>query len=56
MHDAAPAAIASQAQAQQLRRIVLDTSIAAIVVVGMGLMRGFYSNELMLFNFIAFLA
>ncbi|HET6309148.1 MAG TPA: hypothetical protein VFG12_18290, partial [Rhodopila sp.] len=38
------------------RRIVLDTAIAAAVVTMMGALRGLYSNELMLFNFIVFLA
>jgi branched-chain amino acid transport system permease protein len=40
----------------RIRRIVLDTGIAATVVIAMGVMRGVYSNELMLFNFIIFLA
>ncbi len=34
------------------RRIILDASIAAVVVLIMGALRGVYSNELMLFNFI----
>jgi len=38
------------------RRLLLDGSIAAIVVIAMGALRGVYSNELMLFNFIIFLA
>ena len=38
------------------RRLLLDGTIAAIVVVAMGAVRGVYSNELMLFNFIIFLA
>jgi branched-chain amino acid transport system permease protein len=38
------------------RRIILDASIAAVVVLIMGAVRGVYSNELMLFNFIVFLA
>jgi branched-chain amino acid transport system permease protein len=54
VHD--PAALARQARSQQLKRIVLDTSIATAVVILMGVLRGVYSNELMLFNFIAFLA
>jgi len=40
----------------RIRRVILDGSIAAAVVVGMGVLRGIYSNELMLFNFIIFLA
>ncbi len=40
----------------RVRRIVLDAGIAALVVVIMGFARGFYSNELMLFNFIVFFA
>jgi branched-chain amino acid transport system permease protein len=39
-----------------VRRVVLDSSIAAAVVIGMGVVRGFYANELMLFNFVVFLA
>jgi branched-chain amino acid transport system permease protein len=48
--------LARQARRLQIRRIVLDSSIAAFVVLAMGVARGVYSNELMLFNFIAFLA
>ncbi len=51
-----PALLARQARRLQIRRIVLDSSIAAFVVLAMGVARGVYSNELMLFNFIAFLA
>lgn len=36
-------------------RIILDAAIATAVVAVMGIMRGVYSNELMLFNFIMFL-
>jgi branched-chain amino acid transport system permease protein len=36
-------------------RAVLDAAIAAVVVAGMGVARGVYSNELLLFNFIMFL-
>ena len=43
------------ARVSRIRRIVLDTSIAAAVVLAMGVLRGVYSNELMLFNFIVFL-
>ena len=39
----------------RLRRAILDSAIAAIVIAGMGIARGVYSNELMLFNFIMFL-
>jgi branched-chain amino acid transport system permease protein len=39
----------------RLRRTILDSAIAAIVIAGMGIARGVYSNELMLFNFIMFL-
>jgi len=46
---------ASEVRKKQIKRVVLDSSIAAAVVIGMGVMRGFYSNELMLFNFIIFL-
>ncbi|HEX2942546.1 MAG TPA: branched-chain amino acid ABC transporter permease [Rhodopila sp.] len=45
-----------EARARLTRRVVLDTAIAAAVVTLMGVMRGVYSNELMLFNFIMFLA
>lgn len=38
------------------RRMVLDLGVAAVVVAAMGLARGIYPNELMLFNFIMFLA
>jgi branched-chain amino acid transport system permease protein len=54
--DTSQTVLARQARAQQVRNIVLDCSVAAIVVIGMGVVRGLYSNELMLFNFIAFLA
>jgi branched-chain amino acid transport system permease protein len=47
---------AAEARNRHLRRIVLDSSIAAAVVILMGVARGVYSNELMLFNFIVFLA
>jgi branched-chain amino acid transport system permease protein len=47
---------AAEARNRHLRRIVLDSSIAAVVVILMGVARGVYSNELMLFNFIVFLA
>ena len=36
-------------------RIILDAAIATAVVAVMGIARGVYSNELMLFNFIMFL-
>jgi branched-chain amino acid transport system permease protein len=36
--------------------VLLDGAIAAAVVIVMGVLRGVWSNELMLFNFIAFLA
>jgi branched-chain amino acid transport system permease protein len=38
------------------RRAVLDSAIVAVVIAGMGIARGVYSNELMLFNFIMYLA
>jgi branched-chain amino acid transport system permease protein len=47
---------AAEARNRHLKRIVLDTSIAAVVVILMGIARGVYSNELMLFNFVVFLA
>jgi branched-chain amino acid transport system permease protein len=47
---------AAEARNRRLKRIVLDTSIAAVVVILMGVARGVYSNELMLFNFVVFLA
>ncbi len=47
--------IASGTGKRPVRRIILDAGIAAAVVAGMGVMRGVYSNELMLFNFIVFL-
>jgi len=47
---------AAEARRRLIRRVVLDTSIAAAVVIFMGVVRGFYSNELMLFNFVVFLA
>lgn len=47
--------IATEARKRLIRRVVVDTAIAAAVVIGMGVMRGVYSNELMLFNFIVFL-
>jgi branched-chain amino acid transport system permease protein len=37
------------------RRAILDAAIVAVVIAGMGIARGVYSNELMLFNFIMFL-
>jgi hypothetical protein len=46
---------AAEVRTKLIRRVVLDTSIAAAVVIFMGVARGFYSNELMLFNFIVFL-
>ncbi len=39
----------------RLRRTLLDASIATVVIAGMAIARGVYSNELMLFNFIMFL-
>ncbi|HUN39459.1 MAG TPA: branched-chain amino acid ABC transporter permease [Acetobacteraceae bacterium] len=56
MRDVAASAIAQQARTRQIRRIVLDCTVATVVVVLMGGLRFVYSNELMLFNFIAFLA
>jgi branched-chain amino acid transport system permease protein len=47
---------AAEARNRRLKRIMLDTSIAAVVVILMGVARGVYSNELMLFNFVVFLA
>jgi branched-chain amino acid transport system permease protein len=47
---------AAEARNRHLKRILLDTSIAAVVVILMGMARGVYSNELMLFNFVVFLA
>jgi branched-chain amino acid transport system permease protein len=47
--------VRDNARATRLRRIVLDTGIAAAVVIAMGVARGVYANELMLFNFIIFL-
>jgi branched-chain amino acid transport system permease protein len=47
---------ASEARNRLVKRVILDTSIAAAVVIFMGVVRGFYSNELMLFNFVVFLA
>jgi branched-chain amino acid transport system permease protein len=47
---------AAEARNRLVKRVVLDTSIAAAVIIFMGVARGFYSNELMLFNFIVFLA
>ncbi len=41
---------------RRTRRIILDASIATVVVIIMGAARGLYSNELMLFNFVTFLA
>jgi branched-chain amino acid transport system permease protein len=46
---------ATQARTKLVKRVILDSSIAAVVVIGMGVVRGVYSNELMLFNFIVFL-
>ena len=40
----------------RMRRILVDGAIGAVAVAGMAAMRGLYSNELMLFNFIVFLA
>jgi branched-chain amino acid transport system permease protein len=45
-----------EARARLSRRIALDSTIATAVIVLMGILRGVYSNELMLFNFIMFLA
>ena len=56
MPDTSTNVIARQARARQIRHILLDCTIAAVVVVLMGALRAVYSNELMLFNFIAFLA
>jgi branched-chain amino acid transport system permease protein len=47
---------AAEARTKLVRRVMLDTAIAAVVVIGMGVARGVYSNELMLFNFVMFLA
>ena len=47
---------AAEARAQRTRRLILDTGIAAAVVLVMAVARGVYANELMLFNFIVFLA
>jgi branched-chain amino acid transport system permease protein len=47
---------AREAGARHRRRVLLDGAIAAAVVIVMGVLRGVWSNELMLFNFIAFLA
>ncbi|HEY1413377.1 MAG TPA: branched-chain amino acid ABC transporter permease, partial [Rhodopila sp.] len=47
---------AAEARTKLVRRVILDTGIAAVVVIGMGVARGVYSNELMLFNFVMFLA
>jgi branched-chain amino acid transport system permease protein len=40
----------------KMPRVALDLGVAAVVVAVMGFARGVYSNELMLFNFIMFLA
>ena len=47
---------AAEARNRLIRRVTLDVAIAAVVVIVMGVMRGVYSNELMLFNFIVYLA
>ena len=46
----------AEARNRLIRRVMLDSAIAALVVIVMAVMRGVYSNELMLFNFIVFLA
>lgn len=35
-------------------RVILDSALAAAVIAAMGLLRGWYSNELLLFNFMLF--
>ena len=47
---------AAEARNRLIRRVTLDVAIAAVVVIVMGVIRGVYANELMLFNFIVYLA